>query len=341
MSGFASRGRWLLACIPAVLPFPAEADAPGLLVPFAPVETSRWNGTLDLRELPARSAPDRLEATIAVPEATQGSVEATIKLNGFVIGQQGVDRGRANAVRVRIERRFLSTVNRVEIGVQRRGDGCVSERCPVVGARLGHSIRLTLTKDSARPQSFADYVTRFRTGVSLEPERPGDIGLARVAKAAVAQDAPEGGAAPARIVVGLTPPDGAKPALRFDRGPVRLATREGQTVLSAGNLAKLTFAQVMSVGGKPVLWVRPGTSPLPKTMDLDYGDVAAFDGARRVIAFSPAFDTAVRIEYAADLAARPIIAPWRIVIIALWLALTAGFVFVIRRIPPLRAKAAQ
>jgi hypothetical protein len=310
-------------------------------MPFEPAATSHWTGTLDLRKLPARSAPASLQTEVTIPENTRGIVKAIVKVNGFVVGRQSVDPGVVSTVRAKIGRRLLSTVNRVEIGVERRGDGCAAEYCAVEGARFTAPVRLYLAKAPARPTSFADYMTRFRAGVSLQPERSGDAGLARVAKTAVAPGATESARGPARIVVSSDPPAGTRPALRFDRGPVQLVTRDGQTVLSARDIAKLTVAQVMSVGGKPVLWVRPGTGPEPKRMDLDYGDVAMFDGGGRVIAFSPALDTAVRIEYAADLNAGPLIAPWRIAVVALWLVLTAGFVLVIRRIPPLPARAAQ
>jgi hypothetical protein len=304
-----------------------------------------WHATLDLRSLPANTRPASIVAIISLPEAITATVKPriTIALNGVVIARRWPsDRGRT-AIRAAIEDRLLSTRNHVALAVTFPESLCADGACDAAEAALDGTMRLGLEPATAAPLNFAEHVTRFRSGVAVEGHGAGNLALAELAAQAIAPLAPRSPGAPARIIVSRTTPLGVDPSLRFDTGPVEIEDRDGHLIYDERQLNALTIVQMTARGDTPVLWVRPGLGAPPRgPLELDYGRIALFGPEGREISFSREQDQAAVIVYAYDAAREAQVGLyWRLAILAVWLAASAGLVWILRRMPPMQpAKAA-
>jgi hypothetical protein len=77
-------------------------------------------------------------------------------------------------------------------------------------------------------------------------------------------------------------PDGATPPLRQGGGRLTMAAAGGSATIDLPDDGHQTIAQLVSAGGRPMLWIRPAADGVvPKTLWLDQGDVAiaAADGS--------------------------------------------------------------
>jgi len=324
----------------AALAIPANARVIDVPARLDESDGANWTAILDLRDLPAQTAPKSITVSLDLSKVVMNTEVArvSIGMNGFILTDLRRKADGIITITGKIERRFISTRNRIDVSVQ---PDCAQRRCSLAGARLTGPLRIGTTKAPSRPTSFADFVTRFREGVSIEATGQRDRDLARFAHRAIAPRAPvidpETDTAMAQIVVSDTPPTGFNSKLRFDRGPVALRSAEGRTVFAEGEIERLTFAQILEVEGRPTLWIRPGATAVTREMELDYGNIAAFDETGRVLAFSPAFDTALRIAYAGDARSEPLFPVWRIAIVLAWLAASIALYFVMGRVPSMRA----
>lgn len=296
-----------------------------------------WHATLDLRELPARTRPAAITVVVDARAAARQGIPARIavSLNGLVIGRAWASADRTTRVHLTIEDRLLSTRNHLAVAVTGR---CASGACRVDGARLAGDPSIDLAPASEMPLSFAQFATRFREGIAIRAGDARDRALAELAVAAIAPHAPRHAAGPAEVIVSRTTPPGIEPDLRFDRGPVEIRDRDGAVIYDEKRLDALTVVQVATRGSTPVLWVRPGTGGHPAgPIELDYGTLALFGPGGREIAFSGAQDHAIAIAYAADTERDARLGLyWRLGILAVWLAITAGTFAILRRMPPLK-----
>lgn len=337
--GFAWASLLLLLASPAFAE-QAVGPSPIRLSPTSP-GPAHWQAQLDLRTLPAETMPGTVRAHIDLRSLPPSGdpVRVTLSINGFVMSDRRSRGGTAMIVSGRIERRFLSTRNQIEVSVQAVSSVCATRRCPVAQAELG-AIDVALDGDLTEPRSFAEFVTLLRPGLHIQAPDPRAGVLAEPAIAALAPFAPRTDGAAARIIIGQHVPRGTEPHLRFDRGPVELRDRDGRLLLSATRLSGLTAVQMLQDDTGPVLWIRPGDHAWPDHMDLDQGQLALFEGNHRLIAFSPNFDEAVTITYPVAESTRPLMTLWQGGIVLAWLALTLGLTVAWRRIGPVRAEGA-
>lgn len=300
-----------------------------------------WHATLDLRDLPANTRPASLGLSVDARAPARRAVPTriTVSLNGVVIGRAWAEDDRPTALRFDIEDRLLSTRNHVSVAVTGR---CAARACSLGGAELPGGLRVDLAPATPMPLSFAQFVTRFRAGIAVRAIDAQDRQLAEQVIAAIAPRAPRRAEGPAEVIVSRTTPAGIDPDLRFDRGPVEIRTRDGVLLYDERRLNALTIVQVAMRGQTPVLWVRPGTGGKPSApIELDYGKLALFGTERREIAFSRAQDRAVDIAYAYEAQREAQLGLyWRLAILVVWLAITAGTFVVLRRMPPLKPKSA-
>lgn len=299
-----------------------------------------WHATLDLRNLPQETRPASIAAQVdtRLGDAVREKPQITIAINGIVVARRWASRAGPTRIETKIDDRLLSTRNHVTVAITSLARRCDEEAaCSVTGAELRGPLRFGLAPATAEPLTFAQHVTRFRKGVAVTVIEPRDRRLGELAAQAMAPHAPRRAAGPAEIVVSRELPQGVAAPLRFDTGPVTIKDREGRVLYDQRRLDSYTIAQLAHRGEVPVLWVRPGTQPLAATpLDLDYGNVALFGSRGREIAFSADQDHALTIAYATDAQREAQTGLyWRLTVLTLWLALTAGLVIVLRRMEPL------
>ena len=138
------------------------------------------------------------------------------------------------------------------------------------------------------------------------------------------------------IAVSDTPPAGADPRVRFDRGRVMVTDRSGRTLLDLGGFVGGAVAQIVTSGEHAGLWIKPlaadGTLPSPHDLHLDRGDVAFIDNNGVALAMSTERDSIVRISYPDQVTWLTVAERFRSWIIgALWLGATALVLFFLQR----------
>lgn len=328
-----------LLCLAACAPATAATLRPAYVDQAASGHQKAWHATLDLRDLPADKRPGSVGVIVDahLGEAVREVPLISVTVNGVVVGRAWARRDGPTKIDARIEDRLFSTRNHVAVAVTSLAQQCPAQACDVTGAELRGSIRFGLAEATAGPITFAQWVTRFRKGVAVKVVEPRDRALGERVVQAIAPHAPRRAAGPAEIVVSREPPKGVTLPLRLDTGPVTVRDRDGRLLYDRARLEGHTLVQIGRRGDRPVLWVRPGTQPLAAMpLELDYGNVALFGARGREIAWSPDQDKTIRIAYAADARreARTGLY-WRLAIAALWLAVTAGLVLVLRRMAPL------
>ncbi|HEY0960096.1 MAG TPA: hypothetical protein VGE05_12625 [Novosphingobium sp.] len=312
-------------------------------VTYAAPMQKNWVGTLDLRTLPPGKRPSaitvRIDAT--TPQRHGAAPRLTISINGVVIGRTWTSADAPTILRAPIEDRLVSTRNRVEIAVTDTASNCPD--CSMQGARLAETPRIELARAAEKPILFSQHITRLRRGVAVVSESQRDHALAAMAVAALAPHAPQDKNAPSRIVVSRDAPLGTNPPLRFDKGAVTIADRNGRTLYDRARIDRMTIVQMARTGDTPIVWVRPAADGgLPPRMELDYGNVTLFGPTGREIAFSSDQDGDLKIAYAsaAEADARSWLY-WRLAVIAAWLLITFGTILIVRKLTPLVPKAAD
>ena len=297
-----------------------------------------WASNLDLRTLPADSRPAVIDVAVDAAEAARSGARplVTLSLNGAVVARRFASRTGPTALRYEPEDRLLSIRNRLEVAVTLPFCHVAACADALDSVRLSRQPRARLGPVEPDLTDFAQLPARLRSGIEVRAEAPAGRQLAAMAQAALAPEAPAGEQAPARIVVSDQPPKGSNPRLRFDRGPVALRRSDGAPLVPAAALAGLTVVQLLGTPDRPLLWIRPGEQ-LPPSLDLDHGDIALFDSAGRVLAFSTQVDGAVEIAYppgADPYGQERATRLWRLSLLAFWILLTIGTLLVLRRLPP-------
>lgn len=269
------------------------------LASAAPVQAASWQGNLDLRTLPANTRPSAIAVAVDAREAAARGFTPVISIavNGIVVAHLPASRTDLTRLSMPLQDRLLSVRNMVEVAASL--PDCEAGPCAeaLATARPAGPARLSLSSPEAAATDFSQLVTRFRAGVTVHADGADAGRLADLFLREIAPAAPRGTNGPAHLYIDAEPPAGLHPLIRFDLGPVRLMRSDGPEILSAEQLDARTTVQVLRFGAEPVVWIRPGTGPLPRSMTLDAGDVAIFDERGRDIAFSTARDRAVDITY--------------------------------------------
>ena len=124
--------------------------------------------------------------------------------------------------------------------------------------------------------------------------------------------------------------------MRFDLGRVAVTDHAGRTLLDVGGFADGAVAQIVTAGNYPGLWIKPlsqdQSTPTPKDIHLDHGDVAFVDGNGVALAMSTERDTVVQISYPDQVSWLTVAGRFRSWIVAgLWLFATAALLLVLQR----------
>src|SRR5262249_36636485 len=157
------------------------------------------------------------------------------------------------------------------------------------------SSAIALSDATERPRDFADLAAWWANGVEVwlpspAMQRPAEmIGLVAATLAILSPEAAPvavkftgQGDTPVPtapfVAVSSSPPAGSTPRVRFDRGRVAVADKNGETLLDVDGFAAGAVVQIISAGSQPGLWLKPlgadGALPAPEDLKLDRGDVA-------------------------------------------------------------------
>lgn len=310
---------------------------------------------IDTRRLPGGTRPTRLLLDVMV--APDGAGEKAV-VSAFVderlLGSTVAASGEATHLDLPLPDGLVGTIANVRVVVQRdsvQGD-CRFEPQGYPAQILGSSALVLASSDSV-PHDFSDLTSRFAGGLELllpaaaadRPDRVLGI-LADVVNqlssdtaplsvdfvAAVSAPAPSA----AFIAISETPPAGATPRVRFDRGRVVVTDHSGRTLLDLGGFVGGAVAQIVMAGDFSGLWIKPlsvdGSAPAPADLHLDHGDVAFIDTTGVALAMSTERDTVVQISYPDQVSWLTVAERFRSWIIAgLWLLATAALLLTLQR----------
>jgi hypothetical protein len=220
-------------------------------------------------------------------------------------------------------------------------------------AQILGSSSVVLAPADPHADDFADLAPRWAAGVevllpAIAAEQPTlTLGLVADALNALApENAPitvrlsGRGVSPlpsaAFLAVSDTPPEGATPHVRFDRGRVAVADRAGRKLLDLGGFVTGAVAQIVTAADHPGLWIKPlaadGALPSPEALKLDHGDVAFLDQNGVALALSTQRDTLIRISYPDQVSWLTVAERFRSWIVAgFWLIATGTLLLALQR----------
>jgi hypothetical protein len=311
---------------------------------------------IDTRRLPAGTRPTRLLLDVMVaPDGAGEKAVVSVFVNERLLGSTVAASAEATHLDLALPDGLFGTIANVRALIQRdsaAGD-CRFEPQGYPAQILGSS-SLVLTSVENAAHDFSDLTARFSQQIELllpasaadQPHRV--LGLITEVVAQLSPDITPVtvnfvgfGNAPAPnapfIAVSDTPPAGATPRVRFDRGRVAVSDHTGRTLLDLGGFVGGAVAQVVAADGQPGIWIKPlaDDEALPNTADvhLDHGDVAFIDGGGVALAMSTERDTVVQVSYPDQVSWLSVAERFRSWIIAgLWLLATATLLLTLQRL---------
>ena len=324
---------------------PAQADVFG---------RADLTAAIDIRRLPAEIRPTRLLLDVMVaPDGAGAKAVVTAFVNERLLGSTVAATGEPTHLDLALPDGLIGSIANVRIVVQRdsaQGD-CRFEPQGYPAQILGSSA-LVLASARGAPHDFSDLPPHFVRGVKLllpavDADQPGlvlgilaqvvdqlspDVAPLNVSFNTSSASMPNG----PFIAISESPPVGANPRVRFDRGRVVVADRSGRTLLDLGGFVGGAVAQVVEAAGFPDVWIKPlaanGAAPAPSELRLDHGDVAFIDANGVALAMSTERDTVVRIAYPDQVSWLTVAERFRSWIIGgLWLFATAALLFILQR----------
>lgn len=322
---------------------------------LAPVEVygrAELNASLDTRSLPANTRAARLLLDVLVaPDGAGNKAVISLFINGHFLASTVAASGEPTRIEEPLPEGLVGTEANINVVVQRRSAAGECQFLPqgYPAQILGSSAVILAPAGAAR--DFADLATRWTDGVEVmvpprlarDPQSELPL-LADVLSALSPAISPitvrfaEAGAAPTApfIAVSGTPPHGATPRVRFDRGRVAVKDRSGRTLLDLGGFKSGAVAQLIDADDRPGIWITPlsddGELPAPSAVKLDRGDVAFIDRTGVALAMSTQRDTLVLITYPDQTSWTTISARFRSWIVGgLWLFATIAFLFALQR----------
>ena len=256
---------------------------------------------------------------MVAPDGAGEKAVVSAFVNERLLGSTVAATGEATHLDLLLPDGLVGTIANVRVLIQRdsaQGD-CRFEPQGYPAQILGSSA-LVLTDAPATPHDFSDLTSRFSQQLEIllpaaaadRPDRMLDLVTEVAAQlspetAPLSVDITPSGSTPLPdapfIVVSDTPPEGATPRVRFDLGRVAVTDHAGRTLLDLGGFADGAVAQIVTSGNYPGLWIKPlsqdQSTPTPKDIHLDHGDVAFVDGNGVALAMSTERDTVVQISY--------------------------------------------
>ncbi len=332
---------------------------------LAPVEVygrAELNATLDTRALPANTRPSRLLLDVLVaPDGLDNKAVVSLFINGQFLSSTVAANGEPTRIEQDLPNGLVGTAANITVVVQRRSAGNECRFLPqgYPAQILGSSVVILSPAGSAH--DFSDFATRWTDGVEvMVPPQVARDPQSALPLLADALSALSPATAPVQVkfagadtapsapflAISATPPQGATPRVRFDRGRVAVKDRSGRTLLDLGGFKSGAVAQLVDAGDHPGIWIKPladdGQLPAPQSLKLDRGDVAFVDRTGVALAMSTQRDTLVLITYPDQTSWTTISARLRSWIVgALWLFATIVFLFVLQRMRRRHRRAAD
>ena len=310
---------------------------------------------IDTRRLPAGTRPTRLLLNVMVaPDGAGAKAVVSAFVNERLLGSTVAASGEATHLDLALPDGLVGTIANVNVVVEREiAQGDCRFGPQGYPAQLLGSSSVVLSSADGAARDFSDLTPHFAHGVELmlpatTADRPVTVlGLLSEVVSQLSPDtapltvnltAGSGLSAPDApfIAVGDSPPAGADPRVRFDRGRVAVTDRSGRTLLDLGGFVGGAVAQVLTAGDYAGLWIKPlsadGAAPAPSELHLGHGDVAFIDNNGVALAMSTERDTVVRISYPDQVSWLTVAERFRSWIIAgLWLCATAALLFILQR----------
>ncbi len=341
---------WAKGALPDRVSFAALGADTGLR---EVLRRATWNAALPAARLPAGTRLAGADVDVAVAADGEPSPPVvSVTLNGLLLGSAVARRDGPTRLRLDVPEGLQTLQNTLAVTVTRHVAGGACKLKPqAYPAQLLPSSAFRLAP-AGPVRTFAGLAPLYRTGVTVVTGETGPAaltGIARVLAGLVGTETPlrlsEGASAPdkgAYVWVSDAPPPGSDPALRFDKGEVRLKTDRGTLLLGDGALRARTVVQLVRPGGRAVLWIRPGAqfgkgAPGAEPELPGQANVAVLNGGKPELAFSSDRASLFEISYPQRLTLLDRIIRYRLWLIAAgWLILSLGFVFLLRGI--LRAR---
>ncbi|WP_239805445.1 hypothetical protein [Croceicoccus hydrothermalis] len=309
-------------------------------------DSAEWGVSIPASAIPAGERMTGAELDVAV--ANDGGATApviTVTMNGVLLASMTAAMDEPTRIPVTFPEGIAASRNRLEVRVTRQTAGGDCRFAPQgYPAQLLPSSRI-VTGPTGEPVDFSDLPSAFNAGFTAVLRGPRD--LAPVAAllgplvnagadiAVTYGDVPDDGPV---VLVGTAAPEGFDPVVRFDQGAIRLDSPAGQTILDSAAIARHTTVQFGDMGGRTLLWIRPGSgfddiAQAAGPAVLGYGNVAFLDGNRIDFAFNSERERLIDIRYPDQFSVWQFFERYRLWIIGLgWLLLTLGFVYLLRRV---------
>jgi hypothetical protein len=318
------------------------------------VDRGEWNVSLPATRIPAGRSVSGLSLDVAV--ANDGGAippVVSVTMNGILLGSTEV----AHVTRVHLDEELPSGIlavrNTVTAAVTRQiAQGNCLFSPQGYDAQLLPSSYFTLS-NAGPVTDFFLLAPQFAGGATVVvPNAAALVGTSTLLQGLIGGETPltvrYGGAPPTGNYVWIsdTQPPGSNPPIRFDRGTVMLTDRRGTTILDADTVRSQTLAQLLAVGDRFALWIRPGTdfnasreASADSPPILDLGDVTFVERGRTTLAFSSTRNRLIDIQYPEQFDLGTFFRRYRLWLIALgWLVVTIAFLQLLRGIYRSRKK---
>ncbi|MWD26395.1 hypothetical protein E0K89_002780 [Aquicoccus sp. SCR17] len=320
----------------------AALGAPDLSARVTGAATLEFSFPIDA--FPVGRAPGGLDLLVgATPSPAGGGVSVTVYLNDTFLGARPLPTGDPTWMRFDVPEGLLGRSNALRVLVQRPTEGGDCRFAPQgYPVTILPQSRFTLDRETGEPEDF--FALRQAAGQGLSVVLDGidratlEGWVLPVAGALLPEDAPvvvedalstgdAAGDGPFLYLSRNAPPE-SDPLLRLDQGRVEIRDRSGRTLFDGAGLARLGAAQIVEIGGRRGVWLRPGDGPAPRLtratpLALDRGDLALIDEAGVAVAVSTLRTDLVEVRYPDRTDLWQILARYRLWIVAAgWVLLT-------------------
>lgn len=273
----------------------------------------------DIAKIPVGKTIDSISLLLAAAPTPEGNGATVVAyLNDTIIGSGIIPNGDPHWFDFDLPSGLVTRLNslRVEIIRRRIGGECVVQPTNFPAQVLQGS-RLNLSGRSKEISHFSELRQAMQNGVDLHIAS--DIGesnfdlLARVAPIIASVVPPNASIRPVEgippttsntsfIFVSQEPPFASNPRVRFSDRGAELRAVNGNLSFDSMDLERTTVAQILSVHGRPGLWIKPGKGATAKPsrqspLLLDLGDLAILADSGSVFALSTMQDKFLRIVY--------------------------------------------
>ena len=322
------------------------------LRPFMSSGNSLRDFNFDIASIPVSQSITSVSLlySIAQDARVEGATIA-VYLNDTLIGSQPVRDGDLNWFEAEVPEGLLARDNQLRVQILRpliEGQ-CLNTMLPLPAQIHGGS-HFNLASKSGGDFDFHDLRQQMQAEVEVVVADPGAFGVGEIrgiapifasvvppsARIRVVSDIAADSSVPF-VHIADTPPVGSAPALVYDAGDVKFTTSEGELVLAGGSLVSLTSAQIVRVGNREGLWIRPAKGfqmqPIEKRpVMLDQGDVALLDREGVVVVTSTVRSDLIDIRYSEGQDILAILERYRLWLIGVaWIVLTIIALEALRR----------